>query len=97
MNRSEEALAIYDDVIRRYGASNEPALQEMVATALLNKGAALGDKNHPNDALSAFDEVVRRFGTSEEPALLGTVALALSNKGYSVAEIEPAARSIGDI
>ena len=40
-NRPEDALATCDEVIRRFGTSEAPALQEAVALALLNKGTAL--------------------------------------------------------
>ena len=69
-----------DDVVRRWGASNDSALQEIVATALVNKAAALGDRNRPEEAIAIFDEVVRRYGGSETPDILASVAKALVNK-----------------
>ena len=80
-NRPEEALAIYDEVVRRFGESEAPALLEEVATALAGKGLALRTLNRPEEALATYDEVVRRFGESEVPALLEWVAMALMGKG----------------
>ena len=80
-NRPEEALAAFDEVVRRFGASEAPGLIETVAKALTNKGGTLGVLNRREEALAAFDEVVRRFGASEAPGLIETVAKALTNKG----------------
>ena len=84
LNRLEEALAAYDDVMRRFGESNMPTLVELIVTALVNKGLILVRLNQPKKALAAFDEVVRRFGESENPALLELAAKALVNKGITL-------------
>ena len=84
LNRLEEALAAYDDVMRRFGESNMPTLVELIVTALVNKGIILVRLNQPKKALAAFDEGVRRFGDSENPALLEPVAKALLYKGITL-------------
>ena len=83
-NRTEEALAVYDEVVRRFGTSENPALLERVATALFFKGITLGTMNRPEEKLAVYDEVVHRFGTSENPALLEPLAKALVNKGVTL-------------
>lgn len=45
LSRSEEAIAVYDDVVKRYGDAPEPALREQVAKALFNKGGTLSELN----------------------------------------------------
>ena len=37
-----EAIAVYEEVVARFGQSSEPALREQVAKAMFNKGVALG-------------------------------------------------------
>ncbi|MGH7801305.1 MAG: SIR2 family protein [Thermodesulfobacteriota bacterium] len=37
LNRSEEGIAVYDEVVKRFGEATEPALREQVARALFNK------------------------------------------------------------
>ena len=64
LNRPEDALVAFDEVVERFGVSESPALLEQVAKALVNKGVILSKLNRPEDALVAFDEVVRR---SESP------------------------------
>ena len=54
LNRPQDALEAYDEVVRRFGKSETPPLLERVATALVNKrGRILGDLNRPQDALEA--------------------------------------------
>ena len=43
LNRPQDALEAYDEVVRRFGESETPTLLERVATALVNKGAVFGD------------------------------------------------------
>ena len=97
LNRPQDTLEAYDEVIRRFGKSETPALLERVAAALVNKGAVLGDLNRPQDALEACDEVIRRFGKSDSPALLEGVATALGNRGAALSAAEPAAGRAGSL
>ncbi len=84
MGRQEEAIAAYDEVLRRFGDSSESALKEPVAKALVNKGAVLGDSGKQEEAIAAYDEVLRRFGDSSESALKESVSRALFNKGVAL-------------
>ena len=81
MNRSEEEIAIYDEVVKRFGDATEAALREQVATALFNKGFRFGEMNRNEDAVAVYDEVVQRFGGAPEVGLRELVAKALVNKG----------------
>ena len=38
LGRGEEEIAVYDDLLARFGTATEPALREQVAMALVNKG-----------------------------------------------------------
>jgi tetratricopeptide (TPR) repeat protein len=75
-DRPDEEIAAYDEVVRRFGDAQEPALREQVAKALVNKGVAHGKADRPDEAIIAYDEVVRRFGDAQEPALRVLVAKA---------------------
>ena len=77
-------MAACDEVVRRFGKSETPVLQENVAKALVNKSHAFNASQRPDDAVAACDEVVRRFGTSEAPALQKTFAIALIHKGLAL-------------
>ena len=87
IGRTEEELAAYDEVVRRFGKSEAPLLLEPVARALFNRGVRLGTLGRTEEALAAYNEVLRRFGESETPALFGPVAKALFNKGVGLGEL----------
>ncbi|WP_437952107.1 tetratricopeptide repeat protein [Sorangium sp. So ce296] len=80
LSRVEEALAIRDEVVRRFGDAPEPALRALVARALINTSVRLSASKRGEEALAVYDEVVRRFGDAPEPALRAQVARALLNK-----------------
>src|SRR6185369_15952583 len=82
INRSEEAIAIYDEVARRYGDATEFPLRMLVATALVNKGVTLGKLNRREEAIAIYDEVVRRDGDATELALQELVGNALNSIGF---------------
>ena len=80
-NRAADALALWDELLLRFGESTNPTLLEPVATALFNKGVTLSRMSRLEDALSVYDRVVHRFGQSKNLAVLESVAKALFNKG----------------
>ena len=82
--RAEDALDVFDHVVRQFDDSKVPELLVVVATALVNKGKVLGALNRLNEALAACDEVLRRFRGSDAPELLEPVAIALVSKGAAL-------------
>ena len=98
-SRAEEALAIYDEVVHRFGANDALIPLQLVASALFSKGLTLGGLNRPKEALAAYDEVVRRFGENKssdcrswaELALIAKAAAELALRQYGSA-IETAGR-----
>src|SRR5205814_2321370 len=84
LNRRQEAITVYDEVVKRYGESTEPALRELVAQALINKGITLSVLNRSEEAITVYDEVVKRYGESTEPALRNAVGTALNNIGLEL-------------
>ncbi len=82
LNRSEEAIAVYDEVLQRFGDAAEPALRAQLATALCGKGFRLGTLNRSEEAITVYDEVLQRFGDAAEPALRAQLANALVGKGF---------------
>ncbi|MEW6518106.1 MAG: tetratricopeptide repeat protein [Thermodesulfobacteriota bacterium] len=81
LDKSEEEIAIYDDVVRLYDGMNGKKPAEQVVKALIKKGATLARLDRFDEAIAAYDEVVRRYGGREEKELAGGVAKALVNKG----------------
>ncbi len=87
LKRPEAALAAYDEIVRRFGDSEAPALAETVAEALFEKGAMLGALNRPEETIATCDEVVQRYGESNAPSLLATAAKALFNRGVALGKL----------
>ena len=80
---TEAAVALWDEVIRRFGDSDVPELQLGVAHALVIKGIVCREQGKVETAVALWDEVIKRFGSSTEPKLQLSVAHALVNKGVA--------------
>ena len=94
LDRSEEEIAVYDDLVERFGAAGEPALRERVARALVNKGFRLGTLDRSEEAIAVYDDLVERFGAAGEPALREEVAQALVNKGVTLGTLDRSEEAI---
>ncbi|MFW2455079.1 tetratricopeptide repeat protein, partial [Methyloversatilis discipulorum] len=88
LGRNDDAITTYDDVDRRYGSDDTPALRERVANTLVNKGIALGRLGRDQEAINTYDEVARRYGTDNAPALREEVAGALYLKGIALGRLD---------
>ena len=84
----EDALAACEEVVRRFEGSENPAVLEWVAKAVVNKGVLLGRLNRLQAALVAYDQVVRRFGQRETPVFREPVARALVFQGTVLDELK---------
>ena len=78
LNRSEEAIAVYDALDARYHQNTEPGIREQVAKALRDKGVRLGALGRSEEAIAAYEEVVARYDDATEPGVREAVARALS-------------------
>src|ERR1700722_9659951 len=81
---SGEAIAVYDDVVGRFGTATELSLREQVAKSLFNKGVALRQLGRRKEVIAVYHDVVRQFGTATE---LPQVARALVNKGVTLTQL----------
>ena len=84
LDRAPEALATYDEVVRRFGESNATPILESVVKALVGKEITLVALGRYEDALAVSDEAVRRFAGSDETTILESVTKALTIKGISL-------------
>jgi tetratricopeptide (TPR) repeat protein len=71
-----DALAAYQQVIDRYRDDPDPALREVVALALNNRGLVLDGLGRSVDALAAYQQVIDRNRDDPDPALRERVAKA---------------------
>ena len=73
-------------MVTRFGASDSPEVQGLVARALYEKGDAERERGELGAAIAAYDEVVTRFGASDSPEVQVPVAWALYGKGNAQTE-----------
>lgn len=94
LGRTEDAIAVYDELVRRSGADPGGGLSESAVRALFNKGASLVEMDRREEAIAVYDELVRRFADAEEPTVRIAVGKALINKGIALAELNRLAEAI---
>lgn len=80
LDRSEEAIAVFDDLIHRFGDSD--------AGVLVGKGAVLEYLGRKEEAIAIYDDSIRHFGDSDAPALRAPIAAALVRKGFALSSLE---------
>lgn len=88
LGRWEEAIAAYDELVRRTGGSAVLGVRENAVRALFNKGASLAGHQRYEEAIAVYDDLVRLFSDAPEPSLREAVAKALINKGIALAELD---------
>ena len=79
LHRYEEALAAYNDLITRFGNSQDQDIQEDVAMALLNKGNDLGNLHRIGQARAEWEELVYRFKDNPDVKIQKSVKAARHN------------------
>ena len=67
LGRSEEAIAVYDDVVGRFGTATELPLREKVARALVNKGVTLTQLGRREEAIAVYNDVGGRVRSERGP------------------------------
>ena len=80
-----KALAVCDEVISRFGASETTELQVQLSRALINKGVAHDRGRDQHAAIDSYRRAVERFRTSDAPALQRRVAVAMLSLGAAQA------------
>ncbi|HEU4976303.1 MAG TPA: tetratricopeptide repeat protein [Baekduia sp.] len=83
LDRADDALATYADVVVRFGSSSSDEVLACVANALNWRGYLLSARGDEAGAIEAYDECVRRFGQAREAELREEVALALVSGAHA--------------
>ena len=100
VDESEAAIAIYDEVVERFGASNSPQVREQVARALVYKGHRLYRRQDAKAAIATFAGAAERFRQSDETAVVVWSAVALYNRGallMRAGDSDEATATFGDV
>jgi len=88
MRRHQDAIAIYNEVVRRFDDATEASLHEQVAKALAGNGVSFGMIGEHQKAINNCKEVVNRFGGMTEAPLRVLVAGALLIEGFTYEQME---------
>jgi tetratricopeptide (TPR) repeat protein len=88
------AVALYDELVARFGTSAHPALRMAVAEALTEKGVKLGRLGRPREELSSYQQVVTRFGSDPDPALRAQAAKALVNRAVTLEQLNRSEKAL---
>ena len=84
LNRSEQAMAVCDEMVRRYGNGGGFEVRIPLANALLTKGISLGALGRGEEAMATYEDVVRRFDNTLLRELQKVVADALNGLGFEL-------------
>jgi tetratricopeptide (TPR) repeat protein len=80
VDRLEEALSFYDDLVTQFGEVDEPNVRMQIATVACLKGAALATTGRNDEAIAAFDSSIARLSAVNEAAAR-LIASSLCVKG----------------
>jgi tetratricopeptide (TPR) repeat protein len=87
-------LATLDELLARFGDGQQPALRDLVATALVNKAITLGQMGDSAAEVAVYDDVLARFGDAQESAMREQVARALFNKALMLGQMGDSAAEV---
>jgi len=79
-NKHDEAIALADDIDRRFGGSEDAETRERLATALGFKGLALDAKGYRGKAIETWEEADLRYAKDSASAMRATLSVLLHNK-----------------
>ena len=83
LDKSIQAIAIFDEIDQRFGAETEPAVRETIAKTLLNKTLAFDLLEKFDKATAAHDDLDRRFGSDPTLGMRQIVAIALQIRSFT--------------
>lgn len=81
LGRSDQQIAAYDDVIARYGTSEEHPMREIVLRALEGKLLAYREQEDFETTLEACDDLLKRYERDSSYYAADAVARTLIRKG----------------
>jgi tetratricopeptide (TPR) repeat protein len=81
-----QALAVHDEIDRRFGRDDAPSMRALVADALNGKARMLREWGRREEAIAVYDDIIRRFGEDDAPGAHEEVSLARLCKGEILEE-----------
>ncbi|HEY1383071.1 MAG TPA: tetratricopeptide repeat protein [Dongiaceae bacterium] len=80
LDRKREAVACYDDMIRRFQPIDDVAVEDAVSRAMLNRAWLLGDLGREDEEIKAYESLVERYGNNHLLRVSHTIIDALTGK-----------------
>ena len=88
LDNVENAIALLDEILVRFGEDEDPAVQVSVAGSLVLKAEIVRDQqDDQRGAATIYDEVIKRFDHSEEREIRRTVITAWINRAFAYGEL----------
>ncbi|MCL2160547.1 MAG: hypothetical protein FWH56_01465 [Betaproteobacteria bacterium] len=84
------AIAVYDDIVQRFGRDKDPNIRNIVGGTLLRKSEALRLTGDDKGTVTVYDDIADRFGKDDAPVSRVLVATALFRKGLALGKLEGA-------
>lgn len=84
--RSQDELAVYDEIVRRFSASENDVLREQAAKAIYNSSIVYKEIGDFDKFKDAVDDLDRRFGCEDSFEVLELVLGALIGKGSDLSQ-----------
>lgn len=78
------AIAVYDDIVRRFGRDKDPGIHSFVGHTLHKKSETLRLTGNDQGTVAVYDEIVERFGNDDAQISRRLVATALFRKGQTL-------------
>ena len=85
--RFEEVVEVLGDLINRFKANDDLAIQDVVTKAQMNQGGAFSELNRFHEAIVVCDSLLEQFNDSNEPIIQERIATALVNKAFALGKL----------
>jgi len=84
------AVAVFDDIVQRFGRDKDPNINNFVGGTLLKKSETLRLTGNDQATIAVYDEIIGRYGNDNTQAARVLVATALFRKGLTLEKQEGA-------
>ena len=84
------AVAVYDEIIQRFGREKDPNIRNIIGATLLKKSEALRLVSDDRGTITVYNEIDERFGNDSAQFSRVLVATALFRKGLALGKLEGA-------
>ena len=87
MDDPASAVSTYEEVVERFGDSEDPELRRLVVPVQIRMAGALQEISGLGSAVPVYEDVMKHVRDSEDPELLFWLATALTEKGDALCQL----------